>query len=308
MTNLKYDLIIVGGGPIGSALAYFSSIKKNKLNLEKIALIQMEPKTYDGVAYPYAGGSIRWYFEDEEIKKNTQKTAEFILGLKDKIDLNLIEDNYFFVHRAIFVPSINISGGKLVNYFKKEAELNGVQIYSNTEFKKIEKNENNYKIITSNGEFLAQKIIFALGYKNKEYFNLEELEVEKRQLFVLGLDLKEEQFKIPHTIFKFNNGIIFYFLKKFDDGYKIILGQEEIFEHNEEPVPENYFDDLMNMGLSESLPFLKNTKLEKILWGFDVKNKKPLIKEYDKDIFIVNCGSAVRSIIGIVEKVLEKIK
>lgn len=308
MINLKYDLIIVGGGPIGSALAYFSSIRKNELGLNKIALIQMEPKTYEGIAYPYAGGSIRWYFEDEEIQKNTQKTAEFILGLKDKIDLNLIEDNYFFVHRAIFIPALNISGAKLVNYFKKEAELNGIEIYSNTEFQKLEKNENDYRIITSNGEFLAKKVIFALGYKNKEYFNLEELEVEKRQLFVLDINLKEEQLNIPHTIFKFNDGIIFYFLKKFNNGYKIVLGQEEIFKHNNEPVAENYFDDLIKMGLDKHLPFLRNAKLEKILWGFDVKNKKPLINEYDKNIFVVNCGSAVRSIIGIVEKTLEKIK
>ncbi|GIW67635.1 MAG: hypothetical protein KatS3mg096_503 [Candidatus Parcubacteria bacterium] len=39
MTNLKYDLIIVGGGPIGSGVAYFISQDKNKFNLNKIALI-----------------------------------------------------------------------------------------------------------------------------------------------------------------------------------------------------------------------------------------------------------------------------
>ncbi|MCX7589983.1 MAG: NAD(P)-binding domain-containing protein [Patescibacteria group bacterium] len=307
MTNLKYDLIIVGGGPIGSALSYFTSLQKKELGLEKIALIQMEPQSYPGIAYPFAGGSIRWYFEDEEIRNNTKKTSDFILSLKDKVDLNLIQDNYFFVHKALVAPSLNISGKKLVDYFKDQAKLNRVEIFSETEFKKIEKFDNDYKIITSNGDFLSSKVIFAMGYKNKEYFNID-LEVEKRQLFVLDLELKLEQLQIPHTIFKFNDGIIFYFLKKFDDGYKLVLGQEEIFEHNLNPEPENYFDDLLNMGLVNVLPFLKNTKVKKILWGFDVKNKKPLIYEYDKGVFVVNCGSAVRSVIGIVFEVLKKIK
>lgn len=307
MTN-QYDLIVIGGGPIGSAVVYFSSLKKEELKLKNIALIQMEPENYSGIAYPYAGGSLRWYFEDEEIKNNTQKTANFILGLKNQIDLNLLEDNYFFVHRAIFVPSLNISGSKLVGYFKKQAEQNGVEIFNSHIFQKIEKENDFYKIITNQGEFLTKKAVFALGYKNKEYFNIDDLEIEKRQLFVLDLEVKSEQINIPHTIFKFKNGIIFYFIKKFDNGYKIVLGQEEIFEHNLEPKAEDYFNDLLNMGLDDVLPFLKMAKVEKILWGFDVKNKKPLIYEYDKNVLVVNCGSAVRSVVGIAEQVLEKLK
>ena len=307
MTNLKYDLIIVGGGPIGSGVAYFISQDKNKFNLNKIALIQKEPEIDDGLAYINAGGSIRWYFEDEEIRDNTRKTAEFILSLKDKVDLNLIEDNYFFVHKGIFVPSINIAGSKLINYFKKVAEENGVEIFNSTEFQKIEKAGENYKVITNKGEFLADKVIIAMGYKNKEYFDVP-VEIEKRQLFVLNLEVKEEQLKIPHTIIKFKEGIIYYFLKKFDYGYRIVLGQEEIVEHSLEPKPENYFNDLISMGLGDVLPFLKKAEVEKILWGYDITNKKPLIYEYDKNVFIVNCGSAVRSLVGIVEKVLNKLK
>lgn len=155
----------------------------------------------------------------------------------------------------------------MVNYFKKEAELNGVDIYLNTAFQKLEKNENNYKIVTSNGEFLTNKAVFALGYKNKEYFNID-LEIEKRQLFVLDLNLKKEQLNIPHTILKFNNGIIFYFLKKFDNGYKIVLGQEELFEHNLNPKPEDYFENLIKMNLSNNLFFLKKCKSGKNFMGF----------------------------------------
>jgi glycine/D-amino acid oxidase-like deaminating enzyme len=308
MTNLKYDLIIVGGGPIGAGSAYFISQNKKELNLKNIALIQKEPEIYNGIAYPNAGGSIRWYFEDEEIKTNTKKTADFILSIKDKIDLNLIQDNYYFLHRGIIVPSLNISGKKLVEYFKNAAQINGVKIYSNTEFQKIEKENGIYKIITNQGEFFGERVIFALGHKNKEYFNLENIEIEKRQLFVLDLNLSPEQINLPHPILKFGSGIIFYFVKKFENGYKLVLGQEEIFEHNLNPEPENYFQNLIQMGLDEILPFLKNVQIEKILWGFDTTNKKPLINNYDKNVFIVNCGSAVRSLVGIIEELIKNLK
>jgi flavin-dependent dehydrogenase len=307
MTNLKYDLIIVGGGPIGSVISYFSTLNKKDLNLENIALIQLEPKTYDGIAYPYAGGSIRWYFEDKDIENNTKKTADFILNLKNKIDLNLVEDNYFFTHKGIFLPSLNISGKKLVDYLKKEGELNGLKIYNETEFQKIEQENDYYKIITNKEEFYAKKVIFSLGYKNKEYFNIP-LEIEKRQLFVLDLEINEKNKNLPHTIIKFKNGIIYYFIKKFDDGYKLVLGQEDVFEQNDNLEPENYFKELLNMGLEEQLPFLKNTNVLKILWGFDVKNKKPIFNKIYQNVYAVNCGSAIRSLIGIGEESLKILK
>ncbi len=144
-----------------------------------------------------------------------------------------------------------------------------------------------------------------MGYKNKEYFNVP-IEIEKRQLFVLDLRLNENQLKLPHTIIKFKNGIIYYFVKKFDEGYKLILGQEDIFEHSLTPEPENYFEELLNMGLGEILPFLKEAKVEKILWGYDAKNKKPLYYQVDQNFWSINCGSAVRSLYYIGKKFLDE--
>jgi glycine/D-amino acid oxidase-like deaminating enzyme len=294
MTNSKYDLIIVGGGPIGSIIAYFVSNKKDELGFKNIALLQKEPETYEGIAYPYAGGSVRWFFEDEEMSMITKKTADFIFSIKDKIDLNLIEDSYFFVH-------------KVVEYLKSESQKNGLEIFSNNEFKEFKKDGDLYKVITDKNEYLTQRIFFALGYKNKEIFILP-LEVEKRQLFVLDLEVDEKRLKLPHTILKFKEGIVYFFVKKFDDGYKIVLGQEDLMEHNDKYEPEDYFEKLLSMGLVDFLPFLKQAKVEKILWGFDVKNKKPLFYKIDENVYTVNCGSATRSIIHIGEKSLELLK
>lgn len=303
----KYDLIIVGGGPIASSVIYFISQNKEKLGLKNVALIQKEPIVDEAIAYLNAGGSIRWYFENEEMQRATKKTAEFILEIKDKVDLNLVEDYYYFVHKGIIVPSLNISGKKLVDYFKKIAQESGVEIFEGVNYENYEQTKEGYIIKTDKGEFLANKIIFALGYKNKKLFNLD-LEIEKRQLFVLDLPITEERKFLPHTILKFKEGVVYFFIKKFDDGYKLVLGQEDIIEHSLEAQPENYFEKLLEIGLDKLLPFLKNYKVEKILWGFDVKNKTPYIQEIDKNIWTVNCGSAVRSIVYIAEKVIDILK
>jgi hypothetical protein len=303
----KYDLIIVGGGPIASVASYVISQNKTNLNLEKIALIQKEPNVEPYIAYLNAGGSVRWYFEDEEMSQITKKTADFIQNIKDKVDLNLVEDNYFFVHKGIFVKSYNIAGSKLVNYLKNTAKENGIDIISDTEFIKINSQENGYILKTNKGDFQTKKVIFCLGYKNKEIFNLP-LEIEKRQLFVLDININQENINLPHTIIKFKEGIVYFFIKKFDYGYRLLLGQEEIFEHSLEPKEENYFQDLLKLGLVDYLPFLKNANVEKILWGFDVKNKKPIINEIYPNVYTVNCGSAVRSIVHIGEQVYELFK
>ncbi|MCM8787938.1 MAG: hypothetical protein NC935_07820 [Candidatus Omnitrophica bacterium] len=305
--NKNYDLIIVGGGPIGSAIAYFVSQGKEKLNFKNIALIQKEPNVDEVIAYLNAGGSVRWYFEDKEIAEATRKTAEFIIKIKNEVDVNLVKDSYYFVHKGIIAPSLNISGKKLVDYFKKVAKENGVEIFEGFSFENYEKSQDGYIVKTDKGEFLTKRIFFALGYKNKNLFNLD-LEVEKRQLFVLDLPVNEERKSLPHTILKFQDGIVYFFIKKFDDGYRLVLGQEDIFEHSLEPEPENYFEKLLELGLDKQLPFLKNAKVEKILWGFDVKNKKPHIQEIEENVWTINCGSAVRSIIHIGEKIIETIK
>lgn len=308
VNNKIYDLIIIGGGPIGAITAYQLSKVKRNFNLNKIALIQKEPKTYPGIAYPNSGGSIRWYFEDKEIETATTKTAEFILKIKDKVDLSLIRDYYFFTHKCIFVPSLNISGAKLVDYLKERARKQGIEIFSDVAYKNFKKNQNLYIVKTNKRDFFARNLFFALGAKNKELFKLP-LEIEKRQLFILDLNLTEEQKTIPHTILKIGKGIVFFFIKKVNNKFKLVLGQEDIYQHSLIKKPENYFRDLIyQKGVGDVLPFLKKAKVEKILWGFDVKNKKPIIFQIDENAWTINCGSAIRSLLYIGERAIEVFK
>ncbi len=293
MKTYKYDILIIGGGPIGASTFYFL-----KDSNKKIALIRPEPLNEDKehiATYLYAGGSVRWYFEDEEVGKATKKTADFIKSIKDKVDLSLIEDYYVFLNKGIMVPSLNISGTKLINYFLKEGKKEGKEVFDNTYLEKIEKVENRYVFVTNNGIFEAEKVLLAIGYSVKKFFPDIDIEFKKRQLFVFDLVLKEEQKNFPHITDKINGGVVYVFIKKIGNDYKFVLGQEDIVEEDNKFEGTNYFRKLKEAGVLKIFPFLEKANVENILWGFDAENKKLKTVEIDNQIIIANCGSAVRS-------------
>src|SRR6185436_7638615 len=115
----NYDIIIVGGGPIGASTAYFLSQKTDK----KILLLERGNKDDHVRTFEYAGGSIRWWWETEEKIKMTKATADFIKQKNSEgVDLSYHKDSYVFLNRGIQTPSINISGKKLADYFLKSSE------------------------------------------------------------------------------------------------------------------------------------------------------------------------------------------
>lgn len=293
MKTYKYDILIIGGGPIGASTFYHL-----KDSDKKVALIKPEPLKEDEehiATYLYAGGSVRWYFEDEELRRATTETSELIKNIKNDIDLSLIEDFYVFTHRGIMSPSFNISGAKLVNYFIEEAKKSGKEVFENTYLEEIKKENNNYFFITNNGIFEAEKVLIAIGYSIKKFFPEIGFDFEKRQLFVLDLKLNEEQKKFPHLILPFAEGIVYLFVKKIGDDYKFVLGQEDVVEENEEFKAVDYFSELKNLGITKIFNFLEKANVEKVLWGFDALNKKLKIEEIENKIFIASCGSAIRS-------------
>jgi len=301
MKTYNYDLIIVGGGPIAASTAYFLN-HSNK----KIALIKPEPQESDKnhiSTYLYAGGSIRSYFEDEEIKQATSQTIDFIKNLKSQnIDLSLIEDFYCFLNKGVVVPSINISGAKLVNYFLNEAKNKGIEIFEKTYLQEIIESEDKIILKTNNGEFSASKVLLAMGHSINNIFSEAGFNFIKRQLFVLDLNLNEEQKSFPHLILPFKDGVIYVFVKIVDGEYRFVLGQEDIIEEDDKFEATNYFVELKNMGAFENLPFLKNAGVLKILWGFDAENKKLKVYNKNNKIYAACCGSAVRSCVYIGEK------
>jgi glycine/D-amino acid oxidase-like deaminating enzyme len=306
MTDSLFDIAIIGSGPVGAATAYFLS---QKAKGKKIILITQDPTEERTSTYHFAGGSVQYGWWKEPVKiEMTGQTAEFIHKLtKEGVDLSLIEDGYLFLDEGVTALSLNISGVKLVDYLVKVASKNGVTLQRETTVEGLKKEDGAYQINTNKGNFLASKVLLAVGPNIKKLLPEAPVKLEKRQLFVLDLPVNKERERLPHTIIPINDGWAYFFIKKIGDQYKLIVGQEELFEHNDEWEPEDYFDKLMETGLGEVAPFLRGAKVEKILWGFDSFKKTLEIYTQDEQLFSINCGSAVRACVYIGQKAADRL-
>lgn len=299
----KYDILILGGGPIGASTAYFLSENGAK----NIALVCDGSEEDLSSTFRYAGGSVRAFWDDPLKVEMTKTTMDFILDLDKKgVDLSLIRDNYLFLNKGKYIPSLNISGKKLVNWFLSRAKEKGLTICEGEKILSVTKDSGFYTVRTDKNEYKSNKVLLALGSANSNFVPEYKIEKEKRQLFVLDIPVGKDEESFPHTIIPIKNGVAYVFIKKMENGLRFVVGQEDILEENDNGVAEDYFAKLLESGLGESFPFLKNAKVENILWGFDVKNKILKLEKYDESLFVANCGSAIRSCVWIGRKIAEK--
>lgn len=301
--NNHYHNLILGGGPIAASTAYFLSLEKNE---QAIGLITQEPGGAENAAYLQAGGSLRWFWPDDLKTEMTKQTADFISVLNEQgVDLSLIKDNYLFLHRGKYVPSLNLSSKKLVAWFLEQAK--GLEVHTDAVISAVEKQDNGWKVITTKGEYTADKVLLALGANNKQFANVD-IEEEKRQLFVLDIPVGDTEKNFPHTIVPVQEGIAYVFIKQFPEGLRFVVGQEDVIDGNSEEAPDVQLKEMLDAGLGAIMPFLKEGKVEKHLWAVDVKNKNLLLEETQPGLWAANCGSAVRACVWIGREVAKKLQ
>lgn len=302
-----YDVLILGGGPIGAATAYFL-MQKGGL---KVGLLRREPNDDpEHVAtYKWAGGSVRWFWDDPEKTAATKETADFIKDLVRKgADFSLLEDNYLFLNRGAFVPAINVASTKLIDYLLEGSRARGLEITDGIEIENVEKSVGGYVVTGGGKQWIAKKVLLALGVNNNNFIEDLGIEEEKRELFVLDTPVDDARKDFPHTIFPIGEGVAYVFIKKFPEGLRFVVGQEDVVEAGEERGENNYFQELLDAGLAERLPFIKDAKVEKVLWGIDSGNKTLNIHTTDNALYAVNAGSAVRSCVYIGRTLAEILK
>lgn len=299
-----FDVLILGSGPIGASTAYFLS-RDSKL---KIGVVTQDPTEDHSATYAYAGGSVRWFWDDELKRQMTKETADFLLARLDEgIDLSANRDNYLFLHRGKFVPSINISGIKLVNWLLDQAAASGVEVARQHQVASVTKTSAGYEVKTNQATFTAKKVLLALGMNNSKFMPDYELGAEKRQLFVLDLPIGEDEMKLPHIIAPLGDGVVYTFIKQTAAGWRLLVGQEDVIEGNDKAEAEDYFSELLQAGLATLMPFVAKAKVENILWGIDAGNKTLKLEE-SAGLFAANCGSAVRSCVWIGRTVAERLQ
>lgn len=158
------EIIIIGGGASGLVAAIYAAksgkkvtiLEKNKVCGKKILIT--------------GNGKCNYYNQDQRLfhyhSSNQTKINEIINKHNTKEVLNLfdsigiipkIKDGYYY-------PYSN-QASSIQTALIKEAELQGVEIITQTNVLEVQKNNNIFKIITDNKEYYCNKVILATGSK-----------------------------------------------------------------------------------------------------------------------------------------------
>jgi glycine/D-amino acid oxidase-like deaminating enzyme len=165
--NTPYDILILGGGPIGTSTLY-NLTKSSKAG--RIGLVTNDLKDDPRTTFMNSGGCINWDWPDPLKKQMMTETKDFLFGLIDEgVDLLENKDSYFSLYDGSYVPSLNISAARLVEYFKKQSAEKGATIHEDTEITSVTNNGELYTIVTNKGELKAKIVLLALGVTNEKF-------------------------------------------------------------------------------------------------------------------------------------------
>ncbi|MGH8964455.1 MAG: NAD(P)/FAD-dependent oxidoreductase, partial [Actinomycetes bacterium] len=286
------DVVICGAGPIGAATAYF--LARTDL---RVVVINFEPDDDPAhlATYRYSGGSIRWTWPDPVKREMTTQTEQFIRGLAPDADLAMLQNSYHLLHTGELIPALNVSATRLVGLLREQAQEVGVRLVNDTAVTGVRPNGVGHIVETSRGTIRANRVLGAMGAANASVFPQVSAGAEKRQLFVLDLPVPPEREQMPHTIVPVGDGFGYVFVKLIDGRLKVLVGQEDIVEDTDTSGPVDHWKTILDRGLAETLPWLRDAGVDDILWGVDTAQKTLVVDEPSPGVLVASCGSAIRS-------------
>jgi len=178
--NNKSDIIIIGGGAAG----FFTAINLAEMNPElKIVILERSSEVLTKVKISGGGrcNVTHAEFSPKELTQYYPRGEKELLGPfhtfmtgdtmewfeKRGVSLKIEEDGRMF-------PESN-SSQTIIDCFLNETNRLGIEVLRNNSVKKIEKEENNWKVSTENDEFTSYKLVIATGSNAKIWKLLEGL-------------------------------------------------------------------------------------------------------------------------------------
>lgn len=201
---------------------------------------------------------------------------------------------YLFLTHGVLVPALNVASGDVVEHLLGEARGAGATQIDLGPVSAIERAGGGHRVVCDAGTVDAAVAVVALGAGNAAVVPGLVPEWEKRQLFVLDLPVDDDRAALPHMIAAVGDGHAYVFVKRFDDGMRVVVGQEDVVVDEDPTGPVDHFGALVDAGVGTAFPFVCAAEVEQILWGVDWPGKLPHVEASAPGLLTVNCGSAVR--------------
>ena len=287
---MRLPVAVVGAGPLGAATA----LSLTRRAVGEVVLVDSD----DGTAtWRSSGGSICWHRPDPAKADPIRRTADAITArVEAGAPIRVRATPYLFLHRGVLVPALNVASGDVVADLVAQAETGGAARVDVGRVREVVRRGPGLTVVGERGAVDASVVLLALGTGNLDLMPGLPRRLEKRQLFVLDLPVDAARARLPHMVTRIGRGTAYAFVKEFDDGLRVVVGQEDLVADDDESGPTDHWAELLAAGVADALPFVAAGRPERILWGLDWTDKLPhLAVAPDRPTLLsLNCGSAVR--------------
>ena len=287
---MRLPVAVVGTGPLGAATAVALAGR----GLGEVVLVDGGDAT---ATWRSSGGSVCWHRADRAKADLIRRTADAITArVRAGARIRVRHTPYLLLHHGVLVPALNVASADVVADLLERAGDAGVRRADVGRVHAVARRRAGWTVEGEHGAVEAGVVLLAAGAGNLDLMPELPRRLEKRQLFVLDLPVDEARSRLPHIVARIGPGAAYAFVKEFDEGLRVVVGQEGLVDDPDETGPTDHWDALLAAGLAEALPFVAEGRPERILWGMDWEDKLPHIAAAPDEptLLSVNCGSAVR--------------
>lgn len=278
---------VVGAGPLGASTAL-------ALATRGLAPTLVDDGPASEATYRRSGGSVCWHRPHPDRAALIRETADWITAaVRGGAPIRVRETPYLFLAEGVLAPALNVASADLVAHLVAEARAAGAGTATVGRVRAVEAGPGGTTVVGTDGTLTADVVVLALGRTNADLVPGLDTGWEKRQLFVLDLPVDTGRARMPHVVVPVGAGFAYAFVKEFDHGLRVVVGQEDLVDDDADG-PVDHFADLIAAGVGDRLPFLRGAGVERVLWGVDRVGKLPDVRRHGPGLLSVNCGSAVR--------------